>query len=155
MSDTSLSGAYQLLHHAYAEAVALVDGPSGPYEPDEWAASISEDGVLFATFYYRRAEEEVPFPSVATGQPWPFGVAVRWNETDGWGWTPLLDQWSRTGNRWESLPVDTLASPAAVRAVLVLLLAGREEDLRASTERWTEPRAAALAEHLAAHHRAG
>ncbi|WAP53495.1 hypothetical protein [Streptomyces sp. S465] len=48
--------------------------------------------------------------------------------------------------------MDTLDSPAAVRAVLMPLLAGREE---ASTERWTEPRAAPLAEHLAVRHRAG
>jgi hypothetical protein len=160
VTDASLPGSARLLpHHGYAEAVALVDGPGGPYEPDEWAADVSDKGVLFATFYYRRTapmETEGRYGSpdrvltpVVNGEAWPHGLALSWDSVDGWTYTPLWDEFSTTDDHWEPLPVDRLASPAALRAVLVPLLNGQEHDLPGSADRWEEPRAATLAELLA------
>ncbi|MFI5987815.1 hypothetical protein ACIBEA_44060 [Streptomyces sp. NPDC051555] len=161
MIDSSLLGsAHRLPHYCYAEAVALVDGPGGPYEPDEWTVDIADTGILFATFYYRRTTARTSdhrhgsVPSVLSVDPvvndkaWPHGVALSWDSADGWAYTPLRDEFSTTEDYWDPLPVDRLAAPAALRAVLVPLLDGREDDMPASPDRWEEPRAATLSEYL-------
>ncbi|MFH8797666.1 hypothetical protein [Streptomyces sp. NPDC017941] len=155
MTDSSLPGSASLPHHRYAEAVALVDGPGGPYEPDEWMADVSDTGVLFATFYYRRiapmtvegrgGKPDVALEPVVNGEAWPHGLALSWDSVDGWTYAPLWDEFSTTAERWDRLPVDRLASPAALRAVLVPLLDGRDQELPASAERWEEQQAVTLA----------
>ena len=163
MTDTtvpdSAHGSGRHPHYGYAEAVALVDGPGGAYEPDEWNVDVGDSGVLFATFYYRRTapmttngrfgNPDVTLDPVVNGTYWPHGLALSWDTVDGWTYTPLWDEYSTVGEHWDPLPVDPLASPAALRAVLVQLLHGQEDGLPASTDRWQEPRAATLAELLA------
>ncbi|MDW8803716.1 hypothetical protein P1P68_02550 [Streptomyces scabiei] len=158
MTDASLSGFSRLPHHGYIEAVALVDGPGGPYEPDEWSVDVSDKGALFATLYFRRTEplnvedrdgSGCTLAPVVNGEAWPHGVALSWDAVDGWTYTPLWDEFSTTEDAWEPLPIDRLAPPSAVRAVLVRLLDGEEYDLPASTVRWGEPRSATLADVLA------
>lgn len=159
MTNTSLDGSARYPHHGYAEAVALVDGPGGPYEPDEWNVDVADNGVLFAIFYFRRTApmettdrhgNTVTLEPVVNGAYWPHGLALSWDTADGWTYTLLCDEFSTVGDHWDPLPVDLLASPAALRAVLVQLLDGREDDLPASTDRWQEPRSATLAELITA-----
>jgi len=159
MSDTTLPGSARHPHYGYAQAVALVDGPGGEYEPDEWNVDVSDNGLLFATFYFRRtAPMEIKtrhgntaiLDPVVNGEYWPHGLALSWDTADGWTYTPLVDEFSTVGDYWDPLPVDLLASPAALRDVLVLLFDGQEDELPASTDRWDEPRAATLAERITA-----
>lgn len=160
MTDTTLSGFADNPHHGYAEAVAYVDGPGGPYEPDEWNVDISDEGIPFATFYYRRTapmategrfgHPDATLEPVVNGEYWPHGLALSWDAVDGWTYSPIVDEFSTVGDHWDPLPVDLLASPAALRTVLVQLLDGQEDELPASTERWSESRAATLAELIAA-----
>lgn len=159
MTDTSLPGATRLPHFAYAEAVAYCDGgPDGAYAPDEWNAYRSETGLLCAMFYYRRTGlmtvtdrygDEHTLPPVVDGQAWPHGLALSWDEIDGWTYAPLEDEFGTVGEHWESLSVPRLAAPASLRALLPRLLEGHEYDLPASIEEWQEPRAETLADMLA------
>lgn len=159
MTDASLPGSVRHPHYGYMEAVALVDGPGGTYEPDEWHADVSDKGVLFATFYYRRTapmavggrfgNPDVTVEPVVNGDYWPHGLALSWDTADGWTYTPLRDEYSTVDGHWDPLPVDLLASPAALRAVLVQLLQGNEDELPACRDRWEEPRAVTLSEILA------
>lgn len=160
MTDTSLPDATGLPHRVYAEAVAHCDGgPDGAYAPDEWNVYRSDTRVLCAMFYYRRTEPmtvggrhgvEQPLTPVVDGQAWPHGLALSWDEVDGWTYAPLEDEFSTVGEHWEPLPVPRLAAPAALRALLPRLLEGDEYGLPASTEEWKEPRAETLAQVLAA-----
>ncbi|MEV8544410.1 hypothetical protein [Streptomyces sp. NPDC051572] len=142
MTETAVPGFARLPHYAYAQAVVLVDGPGGPYEPDEWNVDAAGGGLLFATFYYRRTapiEIEVhhgtPYTldPVVNGEAWPHGLALNWDTADGWTYSPLVDEWSTVAGVWYPLPVDLLASPSVLRAALVRLLDGREDDLPSST----------------------
>jgi hypothetical protein len=160
VSDTTPTGSARHPHYGYAQAVALVDGPGGAYEPDEWNVDVADSGVLFATFYFRRTapmriEGRLGYPDgildpVVNGEHWPHGLALSWDTADGWTYTPILDEFSTVGEHWDPLPVDLLASPAALRDVLVQLFDGHEDELPASTDRWDEPRAATLAERITA-----
>ncbi|MFH9426426.1 hypothetical protein [Streptomyces sp. NPDC017529] len=156
MTDASL-----LPHHAYAEAIAHCDGgPGGPYEPDEWYAYRSDTGVLCAMFYYRRTEpmtvpgtcghDRTAAPMV-NGEAWPHGLALSWDEVDGWTYAPLWDEFSSVGETWDRLPVPRLAAPSALRALLPRLLDGRADDgLPHSDEEWQEHQPETLASRLAA-----
>lgn len=159
MSDTTPTGSARHPHYGYAQAVALIDGPGGAYEPDEWNVDIADNGLLFATFYYRRTEpmeiktshgNTVTLDPVVNGAYWPHGLALSWDTADGWTYTPLVDEFSTVGDYWDPLPVDLLASPAALRDVLVQLFDGNEDELPASADRWDEPRAVTLAERITA-----
>ncbi|MFJ9380218.1 hypothetical protein [Streptomyces sp. NPDC101455] len=44
MTDTTVPGSARRPHYAYAQAVVLVDGPGGPYEPDETEAGLWRRG---------------------------------------------------------------------------------------------------------------
>ncbi len=146
----------ELPHRAYAEAVAAMDGPGGAYEPDEWSAE-EDAGRLEAGFSYRRTgpktveRDGLPLTvaPVLDTEEWPYGMLLFWNSVDGWSYAALTDEWGGADFA-EPLPVDRLASPAALRAVLPLLLAGEDHDLPARAERWEHPRAPALARLLAA-----
>ncbi|MER5869535.1 hypothetical protein [Streptomyces sp. NPDC002044] len=151
-----MPAAPELPHRAYAEAVAAMDGPGGAYEPDEWSAQ-EDGGRLEAGFYYRRTGPRTVWRDglpaavgpVLDTEEWPHGMLLFWNSVDGWSYAALTDEWGGADFA-EPLPVDRLASPAAIRAVLPLLLAGDDHDLPACAERWDRPRAAALAGVLAA-----
>ncbi|MFC1435973.1 hypothetical protein ACEZDB_35610 [Streptacidiphilus sp. N1-3] len=142
-----------LPHQLYAEAVAYVDGPGGPYAPDDWFTERGTDGRLMATFVYRSTEpptgqrEAAAGDQVVNGQAWPHGVELYWDSVDGWQYAGLTDQ-DGDVDFYEPLPVDKLASPAALRAVLVPLLDGREDDLPTSTEQWQQPQAMTLLQIL-------
>lgn len=146
----------ELPHRAYAEAVAALDGPGGAYAPDEWSAE-EEAGRLEAGFSYRRTGPTtvvrdglpVTVAPVLDAQEWPYGMLLFWNSVDGWSYAALTDEWGGVDFA-EPLPVDRLASPAALRSLLPLLLAGDDEDLPVRTERWEHPRAPALARLLSA-----
>ncbi|MFD3761306.1 hypothetical protein [Streptomyces sp. NPDC058622] len=151
-----MPAAPELPHRAYAEAVAAMDGPGGAYEPDEWSAE-EDEGRLEAGFYYRRTGPKTVWRDglpaavgpVLDTEEWPHGMLLFWNSVDGWSYAALTDEWGGADFA-EPLPVDRPASPAAIRAVLPLLLAGDDHDLPARSERWDQPRAAALAGVLAA-----
>ncbi|MEU2608834.1 hypothetical protein [Streptomyces albus] len=160
MTDTSLTDATGLPHYVYAEAVAHCDGgPGSAYEPDEWYAYRGDTGVLCAMFYYRRTKPmtvedyagiERTLTPVVDGQVWPHGLALSWDEVEGWTYSPLEGEHSTVGEYWGPLPVPRLASPAALRALLPRLFRGHEEDLPASAEEWAEPAVETLAQRLAA-----
>ncbi|GGZ19801.1 hypothetical protein [Streptomyces nitrosporeus] len=156
-ADTT--AAHGLPHHLYAEAIAHCDGgPETPYEPDEWAAYRGDSGVLCAMFYYRRTKPmtvqghygrgERTLAPVVNGEAWPHGLALSWDEIDGWTYSHLEDEYSTVGDYWDPLPVPRLASPSAIRALLPQLFDGDEDNLPASTEEWQEPQASTLAERL-------
>lgn len=94
--------------------------------------------------------DDITLAPVVSGEAWPHGLALSWDSADGWTYTALRDEFSTAGEDWDPLPLDRLASPAALRAVLVPLLDGREYELPASADRWQEPQAATLAELLTA-----
>ncbi|MEV8605567.1 hypothetical protein AB0465_37500 [Streptomyces griseoviridis] len=159
MTDSPLPDSSRLLHHAYMQAVAYCDrGPSTPLAPDEWYTYQGDGGALAAMFYYRRTESmtvrdhhgvDITLTPVVNGQAWQHGLALSWDELDGWTYTALYDEHSTVGDWWTRLPVPRLASPAAIRALLPVLLDGREDELPRSVDQWQEPRAYTLGQHLA------
>ncbi|MER5885869.1 hypothetical protein ABT160_18705 [Streptomyces sp. NPDC001941] len=157
MTDRTTSSA-GLAHYSYAEAVAHCDnGPAGPFAPDEWTAYRDASGRMSAVFHYRRTElttvtdhrgAEQTLTPVVDGHVWPHGLALGWNESDGWSYAPLRDERGTTGEQWTSLPVPRLASPGTLREILPLLLSGHEA-LPGYEEQWADPRAETLERHLA------
>jgi hypothetical protein len=159
VTDTSLDKASRLPHHVYAEAVAHCDGgPDTAYAPDEWNVYLSNTKLLCAMFYYRRTEtmtvedrhgNKRTLTPVVNGVAWPYGLALSWDEVDGWTYTSLWDEFSTVGEVWDPLPVPRLAAPAAIRALLPQLLDGNEDNLPRSTQEWKEPRSETLSHLLA------
>ena len=143
-----------LPHQPYAEAVAYIDGPGGPYAPDDWFTERGTDRRLMATFLYRRTEPmtvqrntvDVSVDPVVNAAAWPYGVELYWDSVDGWQYAGLTEDGDV--DFYEPLPVDKLASPAALRDVLVPLLDGREDQLPDSTEQWQQPQAQTLLQML-------
>ncbi|WP_052433028.1 hypothetical protein [Streptacidiphilus carbonis] len=155
----------ELPHQAYADLIAdSLDpgGPSGPYAPDEYLAERYIDGTLVATYYFRRTqprrvqrdpdlrELDVVLEPVVDAKAWPHGLTLYWTSSEGWQYGPLGAEYEDLADWHEPLPVDRLASPGALRALLPALFAGDTEDLPASTDRWYQPgRSAQLAAQLA------
>ncbi|MFE4397929.1 MULTISPECIES: hypothetical protein [Streptomycetaceae] len=134
------AGAEPLPHVQYGQAVHQALVAAGA-EPVEWYMDEADFG-LRADYYYRPYRPEPrpdgTVPLTPDPEHWQHGLQLSWTER-GWCYLPLDEGsdplWDEEDA--EPLPVPVLADPDAVAALLVLLLAGRFDEIGSATVEWS------------------